>query len=209
MRGRVRLSLLLSASVILSQLGPGALARAQAAGPSDQAEWQRLCLSRLAQYNKIRASHGLPKWSRSEAETECGAAWALAGPDTKQREPIMQGRAAGEECFLTTACCEALGLADDCFELRTLRRFRDRVMLASEEGTQEVRVYYALAPAIARALSRPENRGRARDLYYRFILPCTVLVRLGCTAQARALYRRMVVDLSRSLTPDLAEPSMG
>ena len=30
-------------------------------------------------------------------------------------------------CFLTTACCEVLGLADDCFELRTLRRYRDEV----------------------------------------------------------------------------------
>ena len=28
-------------------------------------------------------------------------------------------------CFLTTACCEVLGLPDDCFELRTLRRYRD------------------------------------------------------------------------------------
>ncbi len=33
-------------------------------------------------------------------------------------------------CFLTTACCEVLGLSDDCFELRTLRRYRDRVLVA-------------------------------------------------------------------------------
>ena len=33
-----------------------------------------------------------------------------------------------EGCFITTACCETLGLADDCFELRTLRRYRDEVL---------------------------------------------------------------------------------
>ena len=33
-----------------------------------------------------------------------------------------------EGCFITTACCEALGLDDDCFELRTLRRYRDQVL---------------------------------------------------------------------------------
>ncbi len=36
-------------------------------------------------------------------------------------------------CFITTACCEVLGLDEDCFELRALRRYRDRV-LASRPG---------------------------------------------------------------------------
>ena len=42
--------------------------------------------------------------------------------DEKKCTPPAQG------CFLTTACCEVLGLSDDCFELRTLRRYRDRVL---------------------------------------------------------------------------------
>ena len=36
-------------------------------------------------------------------------------------------------CFITSACCEVLGLDEDCFELRALRRYRDRV-LASRPG---------------------------------------------------------------------------
>src|SRR6476646_10620356 len=48
--------------------------------------------------------------------------------DEKKCTPPAKG------CFLTTACCEVLGLSDDCFELRTLRRYRDRVLIAMPGG---------------------------------------------------------------------------
>ena len=44
-----------------------------------------------------------------------------------------------EGCFITTACCETLGLADDCFELRTLRRYRDEVLAKQPGGSRRDR----------------------------------------------------------------------
>ena len=49
-------------------------------------------------------------------------------------------------CYISTAACAALGLADDCDELMQLRRFRDEILLKSHRGAQDVREYYAAAP---------------------------------------------------------------
>ncbi len=46
-------------------------------------------------------------------------------------------------CFITTACCEVLGLDDDCFELRTLRRYRDQVLAARPGGDADIARYYS------------------------------------------------------------------
>ena len=57
-------------------------------------------------------------------------------------------------CFLTTACCEVLGLPDDCFELRTLRRYRDESLAAMPGGNAAIAAYYLVAPSILDRLSR-------------------------------------------------------
>lgn len=51
-------------------------------------------------------------------------------------------------CFLTTAACEHRGLPDDCFELSTMRDFRDRVLLETPAGQAMVRHYYEVAPRL-------------------------------------------------------------
>jgi hypothetical protein len=100
-------------------------------------------------------------------------------------------------CFLTTACCEAIGLPDDCFELATLRRYRDEVLAHMPGGPREIERYYALAPAILRAM---RERGRERallQLYFSRILPCVLLARLGAARLTRRLYRDMIARLCR------------
>ena len=52
-------------------------------------------------------------------------------------------------CFVTTAVCQHRGLADDCYELETLRAFRDHHLLATAHGRDLVDHYYSVAPAIA------------------------------------------------------------
>jgi hypothetical protein len=51
-------------------------------------------------------------------------------------------------CFLTTAACEHRGLPDDCFELSTMRDFRDRVLLETPAGQAMVKHYYDVAPGL-------------------------------------------------------------
>lgn len=102
----------------------------------------------------------------------------------------------GEGCFLTTACCEVLGLPDDCFELETLRRYRDLVLAASPQGREDVALYYRLAPAMLAALPEAERRDQLLSLYLRFILPCALAARFGLNRFAHHRYARMMAELS-------------
>lgn len=95
-------------------------------------------------------------------------------------------------CFLTTACCEIVGLADDCFELTALRRFRDRVMAADASGRRDIELYYERAPRLLAEMSRRGEAGYLRALYFGTILPCALLATLGLSRPTRWLYTRMM-----------------
>ncbi len=100
-------------------------------------------------------------------------------------------------CFLTTATVGCVGLPDDCFELRTLRHFRDRHLSTTSEGTRLVEEYYGIAPRIVDAVNaRPEAAAIWRRTYRRYVLPCAILARLGLRARAIRRYRKMVAELS-------------
>lgn len=101
-----------------------------------------------------------------------------------------------EDCFLTSACCAVIGLTDDCWELTTLRRFRDGYMSSFEAGRADIARYYAEAPAIAqRLISSPAGHRTLLRLYWTTILPAVALARLGLNRTAYALYRRMMLRL--------------
>jgi hypothetical protein len=100
-------------------------------------------------------------------------------------------------CFLTTACCARIGLADDCFELRTLRRFRDRVMLATAEGRADVARYYVVAPLILAEMRRRGESLSLLRLYFRDILPSVAAACLGLNGSARRRYTAMMRRLER------------
>ena len=105
-----------------------------------------------------------------------------------------------EGCFITTACCETLGLEDDCFELRTLRHYRDTVLAKQPGGAEAIARYYALAPAILADLrTKPGNPAQALlSIYARFVLPAALAARLGLNRLAYRLYTRMLNDLAGS-----------
>jgi hypothetical protein len=107
-----------------------------------------------------------------------------------------------EGCFITTACCEVLGLGDDCFELRALRRYRDTVLAETPGGPAEIAAYYALAPLILARLPQAARVSRLCSVYARFILPAAVAARLGLNALARRLYKRMLAELLRDFAPE-------
>jgi hypothetical protein len=111
-----------------------------------------------------------------------------------------------EGCFITTACCEVLGLDDDCFELRTLRRYRDHVLAKRPGGEAAIARYYALAPLILARLPREARAPRLRSIYARHILPAALAARLGLNAVAYRLYARMVEDLASEFAPEHGSP---
>jgi len=61
-------------------------------------------------------------------------------------------------CFITTACVKYYGLRDDCYELQTLRHFRDTYLLKSDKGKRMVSKYYQVAPAIVKCLEADKMR---------------------------------------------------
>lgn len=115
--------------------------------------------------------------------------------DDKKCTPPAEG------CFITSACCDALGLSDDCFELRALRRYRDRMLAASPQGREDIALYYALAPAVLAALPEAVRRKRLLSLYRRFILPSALAARFGLNRLAYRFYARMMAELSREFAP--------
>lgn len=98
-------------------------------------------------------------------------------------------------CFLTTACCEVIGLPDDCLELTVLRRFRDSVLPTLPGGDAEIALYYLLAPVVLRRLRGPRGREILKRVYFTHILPCVVLAWLGLGRMTRRRYRDMLVRL--------------
>ena len=81
------------------------------------------------------------------------------------------GGGCGGGCYITTACVEVMGLEDDCHELRALRKFRDKHMLATIENCMKVADYYIHAPAIVSILDAREDKELFyKDVYKRFIL---------------------------------------
>lgn len=53
-------------------------------------------------------------------------------------------------CCFTNACLIAKGLPDNCFELETLRRFRDNELLKTNEGKDLVNKFYKNHPTFSR-----------------------------------------------------------
>lgn len=96
-------------------------------------------------------------------------------------------------CFISTAVCEHIGLTDDCWELRSLRKYRDEVLSHEEEGSVLIERYYAAAPSIVAAIQASKHSKKIlNSLYWRYILPCSVLVRLKLYSQSKKRYKRMI-----------------
>lgn len=74
---------------------------------------------------------------------------------------VINPRNKGEEesnCFITTSCVKYFGLNDNCYELETLREFRDNYLLKSREGRELVNQYYKIAPALVKHLESSPNK---------------------------------------------------
>ena len=119
-------------------------------------------------------------------------AWAAERRDALAEERDDGKCTSLEGCFITTACCELIGLPDDCFELRSLRRYRDEVLARQPNGAADIACYYAHAPRVVARISAQ----KLLSVYARFILPAAIAARLGLNASAYGLYKRMLEELA-------------
>lgn len=99
-------------------------------------------------------------------------------------------------CFITEAVCRQQGKEDDCYELTTLRRYRDRYLMRSGEGQALVAEYYDTAPYLVQILNmQPDAAGIYERLYRRFLSPCIRCIEEKNYEGCKHIY----IDMVRSL----------
>lgn len=115
---------------------------------------------------------------------------------------VRIAHAAGKRgcCYLSSACCEHLGLPDDCDELETLRRYRDDVLARTREGRRDIETYYRQAPEIVRQIEALASRKQIYSVIYSaYLLPAVQLIQAGDNEKAYRVYKALVADLTRYL----------
>lgn len=111
--------------------------------------------------------------------------------------PIYKGDSSGG-CYLTSACMYAKGLPDDCYELETLRHYRDTWLKKSEEGQKVIKQYYEVAPKIVSAINETKNSRAVYDmLYEKMVKPCVDFIEQKKYQETLELYRNMTFRLEK------------
>ena len=111
-------------------------------------------------------------------------------------KPADSGNSGG--CYLTSACVEAMGRCDNCFELTTLRAFRDHWLSQQDGGREEIKEYYHIAPAIVDKIHASDDcRQVLTNLYFRLVMPCVEMIKAGKNEEAHCLYREITNELKR------------
>lgn len=98
-------------------------------------------------------------------------------------------------CFLTTACCQYKGLPDDCYELTTLRRFRDDYLLHTSEGKRLVEEYYRIAPPLVQKIDCCSSRDTICENMYAAICEIVQKIEQEQYEDAVRLYQTMVKEV--------------
>lgn len=112
--------------------------------------------------------------------------------------PIYKGNDSSG-CFLTSACVEAMGLPDDCYELTTLRQFRDGYMAQLDCGKCEINHYYHIAPAIVTKINESDTaKDIFQNIYLDLVLPCVKMIEIHDYSGAHQKYREYVLSLERA-----------
>ena len=102
-------------------------------------------------------------------------------------------------CYVTSACVEAMGLPDDCYELETLRRYRDTWLKNTDEGSDIIRMYYKIAPKIVEAIDKRADRECIYKMIYgNMVKPCVELIEHQKYQEALELYRKMTLELEKN-----------
>lgn len=111
--------------------------------------------------------------------------------------PIYKGNDSSGSCFLTSACVEAKGLADDCHELTVLRAFRDGWLRSQPGGDEAVAEYYRVAPPIVENIkSRNDAITVFETIYDELVLPCVAFIESGKNEAAYDHYKKMTQVLA-------------
>ena len=105
----------------------------------------------------------------------------------------------GTGCFLTSACVDYLGKADDCEELTLLRSFRDHYMRSTENGNALVDEYYEIAPTLVDKINASTEKDKYYSYIYSVIEKCVDLIKQGKNQETLSEYKKMVLTLKEQI----------
>lgn len=101
-------------------------------------------------------------------------------------------------CYVTTAVCRSLDKPDGCYELKTLRDYRDRYLASSPGGRETIREYYNIAPTIVKRIERQKDADEIyRKIWKEYLERCIGLIETGKMEECREVYTKMVHELER------------
>lgn len=110
--------------------------------------------------------------------------------------PIYKGGSSSGGCYLTSACVYAKGLPDDCYELQTLRFFRDSWLNRTETGRNEIKKYYDIAPRIVSRINETDDKKNTYEMIYeKMVKPCVRFIEQKQYQETLELYRNMTLLL--------------
>ena len=102
-------------------------------------------------------------------------------------------------CFITTAVCESLGRADDCYELTMFRQFRDTWFRNQDDGESLIQEYYAIAPRIVSNINQLNNAKEIyRNIWTKYLKPCLANLEANDKISCKKRYMQMVMDLEET-----------
>lgn len=114
--------------------------------------------------------------------------------------PLPKTNNKGSFCFITTAVCDYYGKPDNCYELTTLRHYRDTWLRAQPDGESLIAEYYASAPLIVSKLRQsPFYPYYCRTLMSKYITPCLELIEKKKYNECKDLYVAMFNYISAEL----------
>lgn len=113
-----------------------------------------------------------------------------------------------ERCFITTACTELMGLPNDCFELATLRGFRDEYLFHRAGGRALIAEYYRIAPEIVQRIVERQDSATILASLYEWVRDCVILILVEQKEAALRRYTEMVFGLSTFLGIPVAGPQL-
>jgi len=102
-------------------------------------------------------------------------------------------------CFLTTACVEARDLPDDCYELETLREFRDGYVRSLPAGDEVIEEYYDIAPRIIEKIKASLDSSQVFEFLYESLVQKSIkLIESGRKKEAFENYKSIVRELKQT-----------
>ena len=101
-------------------------------------------------------------------------------------------------CYITTAVCGHQNKPDNCYELTTLRKYRDEYLMNTEEGQEIVEEYYNIAPGLVMMINMQNNASDIyQHIYEEYLKPCIKYIEEEKNEACCDLYMQMVRSLQK------------